>query len=122
MYRDWVEKEIDQNPREFDDFQKGQGIIEVREKFLKWFESEEGQRKFVKMSGGDGSSGNEALKEKGVVSAANADVTAEELERRKERDAERDSRKGKLVIVPIAVPGCGAFDFLDAYFIVPYNS
>lgn len=99
MYKDWVEKEIDANPRDFDDFQKGRGIIEARDKFLKWFESTEGQEKFAKLGGEDGVVDSEAIH---AVEEKSEDPEV------KARHEERDSKKGKLVIVPIAVPGCGA--------------
>ena len=43
-YKHWVEKEILCNPKAFIHYQNNRGIIAVREKFLKWRETPEGER------------------------------------------------------------------------------
>ncbi|KAF8320353.1 hypothetical protein DL93DRAFT_2073938 [Clavulina sp. PMI_390] len=86
LYRNWVEKEIDARPEDFAEYAKGKGIIETRERFLKWLESEEGQTRLEKVKAG----------EEEEVEPAKNDVVQPEVK-----------GKGKLVIVPIAVPGCG---------------
>jgi tRNA ligase len=43
-YKNWVEKEILRNPKAFADYQNNRGIIAVREAFLRWRETPEGQR------------------------------------------------------------------------------
>lgn len=102
LYREWVEREIDLHPEDFTEYQKGKGIIETRERFLRWFSTNEGQKRFEDL-GDTGSSARDA-----TVTRVNA-VAGEAIEdeRRKKLKNERDSQMGKLVIVPIAVPGCG---------------
>ena len=43
-YKNWVEKEILRNPKAFADYQNNRGIIAVREAFLKWRETPEGEQ------------------------------------------------------------------------------
>ena len=43
-YKNWVEKEILRNPKAFVDYQNNRGIIAVREAFLKWRDTPEGER------------------------------------------------------------------------------
>lgn len=63
VYRDWVEKEIDRDPAAFAGFAEGQGIIAVRERFLKWLESEEGQKALKKQGGSKDSARSTTLRE-----------------------------------------------------------
>ena len=44
LYVDWVCAEIRRDREPFRDFNKGKGIIATRERFLRWLESEEGQK------------------------------------------------------------------------------
>lgn len=106
LYREWVEREIDAHKEDFEEFQKGKGIIETRERFLKWFNTTEGQARFAEL-GGSGASVDDI--QRGGKPLDAAVVNAEAADRRERTKAERDSQKGKLVIVPIAVPGCGKF-------------
>ena len=99
LYREWVEREIDAHPEDFTEFNKGKGIIETRERFLRWFNTKEGQKRLAVVGSADDDT-TTAQVEVAVVDAA-------EGEGREKLRAERDSRTGKLVIVPIAVPGCG---------------
>lgn len=101
LYREWVEHEIDAHPGDFVEYPKGKGIIETRERFLRWFNTKEGQKRFMEL-GGATSAGENAAAQVGA-----AVVDAAEDERREQPKAERDIQAGKLVIVPIAVPGCG---------------
>ena len=43
-YKNWVEKEILRNPKAFADYQNNRGIIAVREAFLKWRDTPEGEQ------------------------------------------------------------------------------
>ncbi|PPQ75903.1 hypothetical protein CVT24_001023, partial [Panaeolus cyanescens] len=82
-YVKWVIGEIERNPREFDGFTKGHGIIRTRERFLKVYEGSGGRvegRESVMGSGEDGKDGE-------VV----------------EGEERKDLR---WVIVPVAIPGC----------------
>jgi tRNA ligase len=101
LYREWVEHEIDARPGDFAEYPKGKGIIETRERFLRWFNTKEGQKRFIDLGGATyAGEGAAAQVDAAVVNAA-------EDERREQPKAERDIQTGKLVIVPIAVPGCG---------------
>lgn len=106
LYSEWVEREIDAHKEDFEEFQKGKGIIETRERFLKWLDTTEGQAQFAKL-GGSGASVDDAEKTDKPLDTAIVD--AEAVDPREKTRAERDAQKGKLVIVPIAVPGCGTF-------------
>ena len=77
VYKQWVEKEIKRNPKAFTTYSKGRGIIAVRDRFLEWLTTPEGQK-------------------------AGLDMTQEIS------TTAGPSHKGvKVVLVPIAVPGCG---------------
>ncbi|KIM27864.1 hypothetical protein M408DRAFT_329795 [Serendipita vermifera MAFF 305830] len=77
VYKQWVEKEIKTNPRAFDSYSKNIGIIAVRDRFLEWLTTPEGRMA-------------------GLSIAEEVSQTASV------------SHKGeKVVLVPIAVPGCG---------------
>lgn len=43
VYVNWVVEEIKRDRSQFDEFQKGRGIIATRERFLKWMQSHDGQ-------------------------------------------------------------------------------
>jgi tRNA ligase len=83
-YVRWVKREIKDHPKLFENYTKGHGIISTRERFLEWLETEEGKRGRKK---------------------AEAD-----------EEASLPSHKsfGKTIIMPIAVPGVGAFRFPTA--------
>ena len=89
VYRDWVQKEINAHPEEFQDFAKGRGIVATRERFLEWLETSEGQKKLIAAGGAPRTGG------------AHTVVTSESVTPATEK------KFGKTVIVPIAVPGCG---------------
>jgi tRNA ligase len=77
VYKQWVEKEIKRNPKAFETYSKNRGIIAVRDDFLKWLETPEGVK-------------------------AGLNIASEVS------DQPRPSHKdNKVVLVPIAVPGCG---------------
>lgn len=78
VYRNWVEKEIKRNPKAFETYSKGRGIIAVRDNFLKWLETPEGVRAGLNLI---------------------SDVATQ---------PGPSHKGGKVVLVPIAVPGCGA--------------
>jgi tRNA ligase len=80
VYVDWVKEAIQTDKKQFDGYNKGKAIISTREKFLAWLETKEGKAAMNKAQG----------------------------------DHRHDSDKktegfGKTIIVPIAIPGCGAF-------------
>jgi tRNA ligase len=75
-YKNWVEKEILRNPKAFADYQNNRGIIAVREAFLKWRDTPEGEQ----------------------VAEAMRPVTP---------PPQHGPKPTKMVLVPIAIPGCG---------------
>lgn len=93
VYKEWVQGEIERVPGDFEGFQKGHGIIEIRERFLKYLETEEGKKRLEKEGG--------ATKIGDINAEAAAGTSTEAVER------ESVPKDGKVVIVPIAVPGCG---------------
>lgn len=78
LYSNWVCGEIKRVPQQFRDYNKGKGIIAVRDRFLDWLKSEEGQDRKLEES------------TKGLS-----------ISQRPHQSF------NKTVIVPIAVPGCG---------------
>ena len=91
VYVDWVCREIRRDSAQFDGFTKGRGIIATRERFLRWMESGAGKDALREGSGG---------REVGVGAAGEAGAVARE---------EVDLTKGKVIIVPVAIPGVGEF-------------
>ncbi|KAG8986078.1 hypothetical protein FRB94_008228 [Tulasnella sp. JGI-2019a] len=89
VYRDWVTKEINRNPAAFSGFTDGQGIIAVRENFLKWLETEEGKEALLQQGGPKKGS----MFDTPPTTTSSSDAPQEKWER--------------VVIVPVAVPGCG---------------
>ena len=51
-YKAWVTRMIKENPEWFEDFQNGKGIIAVRERFLEWLGTKEGQESLGENGGG----------------------------------------------------------------------
>jgi tRNA ligase len=85
LYVKWVTEQIQKDRKQFDQYTKGRGIVSARERFLKWLEGEKGL---------------------GELNAA--------MENTRIEDAVEDQGGeifGKTIIVPIAIPGCGAFSF-----------
>lgn len=82
VYVKWVIEEIKKDRASFDGFAKGKGIIATRERFLKYLETKQG---------------TDAL-----AGAKNRNETATPV-------AATDSKFYKTIILPVAVPGCGAF-------------
>lgn len=78
-YVRWVIREIERDPRQFDGFTRGHGIIRTRERFLREFE------------GGGGVVRGVTDKEDGV----------------KESEEEGERKDVRWVVVPVAIPGCG---------------
>jgi len=76
-YVEWVKKEIKSNPKLFEGYMKGHGIIASRERFLEWLETEEGRGKKKTAEAGE------------------------------EAPRSSSGNFGKTVIMPIAVPGVG---------------
>ena len=87
-YVNWVIEEIKRDRKPFADYTKGKGIIATRERFLKWLESEEG-RKAIESSGQP----QESLEQNGKT-------------------------YGKTIIVPVAIPGCGAYHVLSFFSVI----
>jgi tRNA ligase len=80
LYVKWVIDEISKNRQQFEDYTKGKGIISTRDRFLEWAESREGREELAKHKSG-------------------VDI----------RDQNEVGKVfGKTIIVPVAVPGCGA--------------
>ena len=79
LYVDWVCAEIKRDKAQFKDFTKGKGIIATRERFLRWLETEDGQRA------------------KGTQAAG-----------KEQAGAGADFKGSKTIIMPVAIPGCGA--------------
>jgi len=79
IYVEWARREIKNHPKLFEGYSKVHGIISTRERFLEWLETEEGKK---------GKKKAEAEKEVSWTS---------------------DKTYGKTIIMPIAVPGVGAF-------------
>ena len=91
-YKNWVEKEILRNPKAFVDYQNNRGIIAVREAYLKWRDTPEGEQ----------------------VAEAMRPVTP---------PPQHGSKPTKMVLVPIAIPGCGMLHPLcmsDTVCLIPY--
>lgn len=86
VYVNWVINEIKKDPAAFKEYTKGKGIIATREKFLEWLKSDKG-----------GQDLQDAQKEDGVVSGGSGQVY------------------GKTIIVPVAIPGCGASGWFSLY-------
>lgn len=83
-YVHWIIAEIKRDRKQFDDFSKGKGIIATRDRFLKWFESDEGKKELEKAQS--------AVMEKKSTAGT----------------------FGKTIIAPVAVPGVGASgDYFD---------
>lgn len=87
VYKEWVQKEIERTPEDFEGFQKGHGIIEVRERFLKYLATDEGKARLETVGGAT------KIGEVNAEAAVHGDQSG--------------PKEGKVVIVPIAVPGCG---------------
>ncbi|KAF8650291.1 hypothetical protein AX16_005319, partial [Volvariella volvacea WC 439] len=83
VYINWVIREIKQNPKAFEGYQKGKGIIATRERFLKWLESESGKEELSTTEG------------EGAPVPHIAD------------DVGTETTVSKAIIVPVAIPGCG---------------
>ncbi|KAI0674682.1 RNA ligase-domain-containing protein [Trametes maxima] len=81
VYVRWVCEEIKRDKDQFSGFTKGRGIIATRERFLRWLESEQGQK---------AQGAAEQVPEAGV-----------------KKDADLKLKSGKVIIVPVAVPGVG---------------
>ncbi|KAI0824940.1 RNA ligase-domain-containing protein [Trametes gibbosa] len=79
VYVRWVCDEIRRDRSQFAEYTKGRGIIATRERFLKWLESGQGEH----------------------AQATAAEVPAEGPK------ADVDLKEGKVIIVPVAVPGVG---------------
>ncbi|TBU57142.1 RNA ligase-domain-containing protein [Dichomitus squalens] len=80
LYVEWVCGEIKGDRSQFEGFNKGKGIIATRERFLKWKESHEGKK---------------------------AEVGAEKVPEETGLAQDVDLMKGKVIIMPVAVPGVG---------------
>lgn len=79
LYVRWVIDEIKRDPKPFENFGKGKGIIATREKFLRWLETDQGKKEVIKSQEGT-------------------------LETTTVKDTKTYE---KTIIVPVAIPGCG---------------
>ncbi|KAI0646684.1 RNA ligase-domain-containing protein [Trametes meyenii] len=80
VYVKWICDEIKRDKGQFSGFTKGRGIIATRERFLRWLESGQGQE------------AQNAAEQVSEDTGVNKDV---------------DLKNGKVIIVPVAVPGVG---------------
>ena len=80
-YITWVKNEITRDRSQFENYNKGKGIIATRERFLKWLET----------------------------SSVNGSVDAELLTEQIQQMSlsTREKKFGKTIILPVAIPGCG---------------
>ena len=81
VYVKWVIEEIKKDRASFNEFANGKGIIATREKFLKFLKTKEGMKELVRAKNSDDA----------LVAAIDG--------------------SNKTIIVPVAIPGCGAFFF-----------
>ncbi|TFK49265.1 hypothetical protein OE88DRAFT_1702824 [Heliocybe sulcata] len=81
LYVRWVIEEIKKDPKQFEGFSAGHGIIATRERFLQWLKAEEGKTALQTET-------SQKPDEYGITGAERKDFS-------------------KTIIVPIAVPGCG---------------
>lgn len=85
-YARWIINEIKRDRAQFEGFTKGKGIIATRERFLKWMETSDGKLEL------------ETTTEQEIVKV------------------EGDQKKfGKTIIVPVAIPGVGAWIYPGPY-------
>lgn len=77
VYAHWVKQEIERDATQFNNFNKGKGIIATRERFLEWLKNEEGV---------------------GAIS---------QLEAVEKQQEEGELKFTKTIIFPVAIPGCG---------------
>ncbi|KZO94493.1 hypothetical protein CALVIDRAFT_546271 [Calocera viscosa TUFC12733] len=91
IYRNWVINEMIKNPDMFSQYRYNRGIIEVRDKFLKWA-STPGEGKEI----WDKEVGKTATATVGEVEGQEVGQGAKEVKEWK-----------KTILVPIAIPGCG---------------
>ena len=89
VYVKWVIEEITKDRASFDGFAKGKGIIATREKFLKFLETKQGMEALAGVKNGNENDVPEAATDKST----------------------------KTIIVPVAIPGCGAFFIFISYFL-----
>lgn len=104
VYQKWVMKEIERAPKDFESFQNGHGIIEIRERFLKYLEAKEGRTE-VENAGGATNIGS-------ANAEARVGAVGVEVDGGRSDDEDIVPKEGKVVIVPIAVPGCGMCIFM----------
>jgi tRNA ligase len=104
VYVKWVVGEIIRNRKAFDGFTKGHGIIATRERFLKWYKEQQ--------EGALGGGGGEEL--------AKLEAESEEMEKGKGFGTEGEGEVevgGKVIIMPIAIPGCGEYFSCDCLWV-----
>lgn len=82
-YANWVVEEIKRDKSQFDTYTKNRGIIATRERFLRWFESEQGKEKFQR-----------------------------EEKLAAEKNQGDNTKFGKTIIVPVAIPGVGMYAYM----------
>lgn len=87
LYVKWVVEEIRRDRGLFGEYTKGKGIIETRERFLRWMETDDGKEMLDKVKKGK------------FVSAGNVEKSF-----------------GKTIILSVAVPGCDMLVALSSCF------
>lgn len=103
LYVRWVAKAMDSDDPElqnlFETYREGKGILAIRERFHEWLESEEGQRALAEpREGAWGGPAKRPLKPQDDSAPL-------------ENGSENEDKVGKVIIAPIAIPGCGACCF-----------
>ena len=88
VYVKWIIDEITKDRGSFNKFNKGKTVFATREKFLEFLKTEEGMEQLASMKNGN---------EKDATGSAT-------------------DKFNKTIIVPVAVPGCGAFFFFFFFF------
>lgn len=84
VYVKWVIEEIQRNPEDFESYAKGKGVISTRERFLEWLQTESGKEVARAVE-------NEDTSQVALQDSLDSAKTFE-----------------KTIILPIAIPGCGA--------------
>ena len=120
VYADWVAKELESNPKLFDDYDRG--IVKVREAFLLWAQGEgeaqwkdaqEGKYKFQGRKTVPGAAEIAELKgrkAKAAQAQANGEGKGKGKGKGKEQEqapVDRSTLPPKWIVVPMAVPGTG---------------
>lgn len=114
VYVRWVIDEIKKDRESFNGFAKGKGIIATRERFLEYLETEEGKKELKRVRHGSGNDSDTA-------SNKSTKTTKNGKEKNSNAAEVATDKFTKTIIVPVAIPGCGASFILISYF-SPFSS